>query len=155
MWSSRIVAILIAKLFRLHRSKGMTETADKICLNLFYDGAHTQVPDPKKNTYIAHEIVQMKPLHVKGTMYEEFLTQNQWVQQFFPNLSLPTYTHKGIIRLPIVSLFFDGVEFILKRFQLYVMHTQTREIVTDTQLWFFPDDFQDKLKKHIPMKKAR
>jgi hypothetical protein len=41
----------------------------------------------------------------------------------------------------------DVVEYILKKFQLFLINRhRTKEIITKSQLWFHPDDFEKKIK---------
>ena len=154
MWTSRFTAVSIAKLLRMHRSRNSTAMMNKVCLNLFYDGLNVKVPQHKQNTYIAHEIVQMRPLYARKGAYSLFMRENAWYRTFLPNVPLPVSAPVHDMRVPLLSLFMDGVEAILKRYQLWIMKTPTREILSDAQLWFFPNDFENKLKKKVEIKKV-
>jgi len=178
LWTGRLICLVVAQLFGLRRVPGQKNAKDKVCLNLFFDEKDMTVPAHKKNEYVAHEILQMKPLVVKDNAYERFLEANSWVRKIFPNARIEIFNLKFLIfnqyqmikfemfkslsNFKLISNFkpasrgefqtsnFLGnmVESIAKRVQLYFINRhKTSEIVTDSQLWFFPDDFEKKLFK--------
>ncbi|MBI4225790.1 hypothetical protein HY612_01635, partial [Candidatus Roizmanbacteria bacterium] len=142
-----------------------SEIKDKICLNLFFDESNLSVPDNKKTEYVAHEVLQMKALVQKDDIYLRFIDANRWVFDIFPNAPrvIPRseatrnlakrnnvfYAPFGrwishFVRNDRVSQWF---EILLKSFQLhFIRKHQTTEIVTDSQLWFHPEDFARKIK---------
>lgn len=148
MWFSRITAILIAKMLRIHRSKASTNYQDQICLNLFFDVTHLSVPDEKQNTYVAHEVLQMAPLFMRAGVYERFLYDNRWIKAFLPNAKLPSPDSKHNAGGGIFILLFP-LEYIAKIFQLIIMSPVRGERITQGQLWFFPDDFERTLRRKI------
>ncbi|MDO8609336.1 MAG: hypothetical protein Q7R95_02200, partial [bacterium] len=160
MWTARFFSILFAQLFGLRRKVGQTEVADKVCLNLFIDEQNLKVPKFKQTEYVAHEILQMKPIFEKNDVYIRFIKANKWVFDIFPNalMSLRATTRDvyPVIKLQgsnlntvtnkKINLFGKLLESILKHLQLFLINRhKTTEIITDTQLWFFPDDFEKKL----------
>ena len=150
IWLSRITAILLAKTFRIHRHKFTQRTQDTACLNLFFDARNMKVPTHKRNLYTAHEVIQMVPQVSKGNTYEMFLTENDWVYQYFPNMQKQSnQTEYSKYRIPIISTIVDRLELAAKAFQLSIMTKRTQEIITDTQLWFFPRDFEKTIKKKV------
>lgn len=162
LFAGRFIALLIAQATGIRR-KRVTYTQrpsrigsrDKVCLNLFFDESNLEVPDFKKNEYVAHEILQMKPLINKDQVYERFLEANRWVFEKFPNAlndyrrllaDFHGYPRKSVIN-PCKSLF-NLIEVVLKKFQLFFIHRhQTTEIITSSQLWFHPEDFELKIHK--------
>lgn len=148
IWTTRLVCLMIATLFSIKRSRLEKNVSDKVCLNLFFDEKNIEVPDFKRNYYIAHEIIQLKPLINKDYMYEIFLYRNRWVCDIFPNVKIKKIHQHSIsryapFRMAIIANF---IENFLKKIQLYLINKhKTKEIITDTQLWFFPEDFEDKL----------
>ncbi len=161
MWTARFVALLTAKILGIAR--GRTEKRgqydSKICLNLFFDGSNVRLPVKKRTLYGAHEVLQMKPVIDKSNAYSRFLRANLWVLKIFPNakgnrefqitnseqakqLSKRTVNAKST-RSNFLS---DCAESVLKKVQLSVIHRhQTTERITDTQLWFHPDDIEKRL----------
>ena len=138
---------------------------DKVCLNLFFDERNLKVPKFKRSEYVAHEVLQMKPIIDKDYSYGRFLEANRWVSVLFPNISWinsklktqnskPQFKNKNFKFLIVIFNFSflifnwlgDEIEAWLKIFQLaFINRHRTREIVTDTQLWFFPEDFEKKM----------
>ncbi len=149
VWTARFTLLCVASLLGLRRRRAEISPSGKVCLNLFFDGADLQVPEQKRNLYIAHEIAHMRPLYTKGAVYERFLKANEWVYGYLPNLSVararagtPTDLRTGIFA-PL-SL----AEPLFKKLQLFIIAKhRTNELVSNTQMWFYPDDFEKKLKK--------
>lgn len=148
MWVARLSAICVAKILGIHRKKGMKDTADTICLNLFFDGAHLEIPAHKRNLYTAHEIVQITPMVVRGGVYANFLYHNNWVKEYFPNSMVPQKPKKVMQSKP--SLFLRFLNMCARLMQTpKIFQTKTTEHISDEQLWFFPDDFQKKVENEI------
>ena len=76
LWTGRFIAVILTQILGLKRKRGAKKAKDKICLNLFFDESKLLVPDFKKTEYVAHEILQMKPLINKDRTYERFLRAN-------------------------------------------------------------------------------
>lgn len=158
MWTARFIAIVLSSVFRLRRSYKSNNYKDKLCFNLFFDESVLAIPDFKKNKYIAHEIVQMRPVVIKNAIYHQFLSKNIWVGSYFPNLNIKKHIQNNSKLLisrsfhskSRKSLLGDIFETLVRNIQLHFINRhKTREIVTDKQLWFFPQDFQKKIKKNI------
>lgn len=146
LWTARFLIILLAIILGIKRSRIEVDTKDKVCLNLFFDENNLEVPDFKKNYYVAHEILQMKPVFSKQNTYEDFLETNKWIIEIFPNFK-PKITKKHLSRRSFNRVG-NLVEKILKIIQLFFINkNKTTEIISETQLWFFPDDFEKKLPK--------
>lgn len=144
----------------------ITNYKNKLCLNLFFDEKELAVPEFKKTEYVAHEILQMKPLIIKGDVYQRFLVANNWVFDLFPNAILLNLKFKiqnsklqskiknfkffiVILRFAfcILNSIANKIEQILRKFQLYLINRhRTLEIITDFQLWFHPEDFGKRIK---------
>lgn len=168
LWTARFIAVFLAEAMRIRRKRCGPDIADKVCLNLFFDGADVEIPDVKKNEYVAHELIQMLPIYIRVTaynnVYRRFLSKNKWVFDFFPNIKLGSlcnnscfFVHKktklaffrcvsfkGCFILKPVA---DLLEFILKKIQLKIINRhRTAEFITNSQLWFFPEDVEKKLR---------
>ncbi|KKP60353.1 MAG: hypothetical protein UR56_C0025G0004 [Candidatus Roizmanbacteria bacterium GW2011_GWC2_34_23] len=126
---------------------------DKVCLNLFFDESNLKVPLFKQTEFVGHEVLQMKPIVVKGDVYERFLKENEWVYELFPNVKsqLEVIPAKAGIQAKItIFSISDKIEQLLKKFQLRLINKhKTTEIITSTQLWFHPDDFEKKIKHNL------
>jgi len=173
MWMARFFAYMIASLLGIRRKRNNPYVKDTVCLNLFFDGTDVNIPQKKQNSYIAHEITQMKPVIMRDESYSNFVMQNKWIYDIYPNARqyLLQYSQKNdvlernfgvvkkqlklrytVLRIVIVVIYyvlaFFGpiVEILLKYIQLFfILRHRTSERITETQLWFFPDDFEKKL----------
>lgn len=185
LWTARFLALFLAELLGIRRRRKAKKVKDRVCLNLFFAADDLSVPASKRNVYVGHEILQMKPLVNKDGIYDRFLAANSWVSHLFPNAKMPsskfkiqnsrlssptTQARRGqaklqfkiqsylknskllivILNLALLTfnLIADTIEQLLKAFQLLIIERhKTTEIVSDTQLWFHPVDFEDILKK--------
>lgn len=149
LWTARFITNIIAYLLGLKRKRLVQQAKDKVCLNLFFEHPYLTVPRYKKNEYVAHEILQVKPLVNKNHEYERFLRANKWVFRLFPNAKtiFLNYIKPSLKRIKYSrNSLGDLIEQILKAIQLArIMKYKTSEIVTSHQLWFFPDDFERKI----------
>lgn len=161
LWTGRLICLLLATFFG-RRTFNDQHSNDKLCLNLFFDSLKMEIRTKKRSFYVAHEVLQLKPLLNKDHTYERFLAANNWVFRLFPNAQAQsinrglTYNLLGIgkgarsAELPSshqkLHVFASLLENLLKKLQFYLINRhKTTEIITDTQLWFFPDDFETKI----------
>lgn len=163
IWTVRFLMILIAVLMGYKRRRAVAHDKDKVCMNLFFDERDLSIPLHKRNVYVGHEVLQMRPVIVRDDIYDRFLEANKWVYDFFPNAYLSSSRSRPSRRagvaissrwgLPrsvrsLAMTHTNVIEFILKHIQLFLINRhKTTELVTDTQLWFFPQDFEKKLRK--------
>jgi len=162
LFTGRFVAIILAKILGIHRFYNkryklhVTCYQDKVCLNLFFDESDLAVPDFKRDEYVAHEILQMKPIVNKDSVYERFLAANSWVFEIFPNAKEVVSIKYKVLSIKkkkslntcylILNTFFNKIEQSLKVFQLHLINRhRTTEIITSTQLWFHPNDFYKRI----------
>ncbi len=135
------------------------KVSSRVCLNLFFDESDLSVPDSKRSDYVGHEVLQMKPLIQKDNAYMMFIDANRWVFDIFPNAKKIVNSQLLIVnrnqnqsinnqQLTISNKLGLFLEQLFKSLQLHSIkkHTTT-EIITNTQLWFHPEDFAKKLKK--------
>lgn len=153
MWLSRLIAVCIAKAMNMHRSYGSVNVRNTMCLNLFFDARDYLVPYEKQNRYIAHEIAQMRPLYIRGGVYSNFLRKNHWYKHYLPNAQAQPCinTRSGSFGYahPRIFALFLPFELISKHIQMMYMKPRGAERITKNQLWFFPDDFELKIRKKI------
>lgn len=162
LWTGRIIAIITSILMHLKRPRNVTTAKNKVCLNLFFDRLHLAIPADKQTEYVGHEVLQLVPVINRNQTYELFLAQNRWIVGAFPNVSRTMNTYVTSSKIPQtqkttarknISLFTflgDVVEYIARSIQMQAIrrHTTT-ERISDTQLWFFPRDFEPRVKKHL------
>ena len=140
---------------------------DKICLNLFFDQKNLKIPKFKRSEFVAHEVLQMKPLIDRDGIYLRFIDANRWVFDIFPNAKSKVksqklkvqFKNKNFLLLSFIFDFLfltfkfmiDKVESVLKKLQLFSINKhKTSELITDSQLWFHPEDFEKKIKARLP-----
>ena len=159
LFTGRLIALVLAQILGLRRNRDSKKTtnyplptthyANKVCLNLFFDESNLKVPKFKQTEFVGHEVLQMKPLVVKDDIYNRFLGVNLWVYKLFPNAIVAVIPAKAGIqtKITLFMIIFNKVESFFKKFQLTSINRhRTTEIITSSQLWFHPDDFEKKMK---------
>ena len=164
LFTGRFLATIFAYIMRLKRGLNEHKAPNKVCLNLFFDEKNMAVPEFKQTEYVAHEILQMKPIINKNQTYEKFLEVNKWVFRLFPNgknkseirnpkseiiFKFKNFQNSNLFRVSnfVLRIFSNNwLENLLKNLQLKLInYHRTTEIITSTQLWFHPDDFEKKI----------
>lgn len=147
LWTGRFIATFLALVLGIKRPRHINRDRlsaahfkDKVCLNLFFDAGGLLIPKNKQTEYVAHEVLQMRPLVSKNQAYERFLAANNWVYRWFPNAR----PEKRLINTDTVPESSSSwMEWLAKKLQLVLINRhRTTEMINDTQLWFFPDDFE-------------
>jgi len=166
LFTGRFLATIFAYIMGLKRGLKQHKAPNKVCLNLFFDENNLKVFKFKQTEFVGHEVLQMKPIIVKDNIYKRFLEANRWVQDIFPNSSWimsKVKNQKSKIQVKSQNYFknfklltltsnfslltFNFIESILKNLQLTLInHHRTTELISNTQLWFHPDDFEKKIK---------
>lgn len=78
LWICRTLLILYKKIFLLNSHK-------YFCLNYFISENNLSIPD--KNLFTAVELLTLMPMY-NVRLYEEFLVENKWALDFFPNAEI-------------------------------------------------------------------
>ncbi len=156
LWLARIWAIVAAKILDVHRSRKDRHVSDKACLNMFFDEQDLIIPESKQNLYTAHEVVQMSYIDMREGAYyhRQFMQSNSWIRSYFANFNIPRkrkYTVSETTKKNLSMGIIGGVfEHLAKVVQKSIMSGHiTHEIITETQLWFFPKDFEKKIMKKV------
>jgi len=176
LWTGRLIAVLLAQILGIRRSRLLDGKKlvikDKICLNLFFDETNLKVSKRKQTVYVGHEILQMKLFVNKDMIYERFLDANRWIMKFFPNSNILraslrfggesrsiSYCNNRSRQARTVIRSFKSIipniignisESIMKKIQLWLIKKhQANEIITNNQLWFFPEDFEKKIRARL------
>jgi len=155
LWTARFWLVAITSLLGVRRKPHDQSFQDKLCLNLLFSEANLKIPSNKQNQYIGHEILQLLPVVNKNQAYEKLLKVNKWVGELFPNSEKKVKSYKLKFKSTnqsskVLETIGNRIEGILKRIQLtLIARHKTNEIITDTQLWFFPQDFEKKLAKYL------
>ncbi len=156
LWTGRFLAVVLAFLLGIKRKREEKKAPGKACLNLFFDEGDLEVPEAKQSEYVAFELLALKPLFDKG-VYEKFLQKNKaLIKRYFPNAEVKpgNETERLSRSWKLFTKLGDFLEFVLGRLQLFLINRhKTHELVTSTQLWFFPEDFEGKYKKLVSSSK--
>jgi len=144
IWTTRFFLVLLAKILRVHNKRG-------VCLNLFFEESDLTISSNKCNSYIAHELLQMKPLIDKGQIYHRFLVENRWIYQYFPNANKLKAESSRLKdeKLQVTSYKLqNNIDRLFKSIQLpIIQRNRTAFYISNTQLWLFKKDFEKKLKR--------
>ena len=144
IWTARFLTVLLLEILGQRRRPKSKQIKDKICLNLFLDEAHLQFEKNRQDLYIAHEILQMRPLAEKENIYQRFLETNVWVKDFLPNAFREKMgMHRQDLEVFLKKRRSKGIfiENVLASLQLwYMRRRQTTEQVKNGQFFFHPQD---------------
>lgn len=156
LWSGRFISLCLASMLGIRRGREERQVKNKVCLNLFFDERELKIPKQKHTLYVAHEVLQMKPLMDKENIFTRLLGANTWIFKMFPNSveiinsKVPPSSRSSGLRRGKQNLIGDFIETVLKKIQLHFINKhKTRERITDTQLWFFPEDFEEKITRKM------
>ena len=156
LWLTRLLIWLL--LFPQRRSPNATTPAnikDKICDNVYLEsnylnlspastdanrGEPASLLDPK-SFYLAHEILQAKPVFDSGGTYAVFLDQNRWTNKLFPfakpyNLIYTTYDSIGDKAISFVIYLPNLLAFIFQ--YLFMSRKITGESISFHRALFHP-----------------
>ncbi len=171
LWISRLLALGLLSLTGQRRkvSDGRRKIAGKLCLNILLE--EDQLEQKNKDIFVAHEILQMRPLWQRDGLYSRYLESNSWAFKFLPNWvgnsnaslrGMKRRSNLGQEAIPprllrsLWSLAMTGVEELAKWFQLRIMQKpKGRERIEDGALYFHPEDcrpqilseYQSRIKK--------
>ena len=144
MWTTRFLVVCIAKLLGIHTSTG-------VCLNLFFDERDLIIPATKRNSYIAHELIQMKPIVDKDFTHKRFFQSNPWITQYYPNIRIQLSPKTSRESQAAHNYFFSLITHIDRWFKLIqlpiIKRNETALFISPHQLWLFKYDFEKKLKR--------
>ena len=158
LWISRLLALGLLSLTGQRRKVGEKgrKIAGKMCLNILLE--EDRLEQNNKDIYLAHEVLQMRPLWHRGRVYEKYLRENRWVFKFIPNWIGPQIQNSKI-KMKNDNLkfkIFDQIEKLAKRFQLKIMSKpQGMERIEDGALYFHPHDIRPKILKLYKQKISR
>ena len=128
-------------------------------MNLFFSEDHLRIEKKLRTEYMAHEVLQMRPILDVNQTYRKFLRENDWILSFFPNVRLSRYLPSNSSTIRYVSknrvhsssvLFGNILEMILRKAQLlYMAHPKGEERIEIGQLWFHPRDYSRIVKSKV------
>lgn len=153
LWTTRLLVTLLVEITGMRRHPQEKNANNKICLNMFVDEDNLAVPKKEQDLFSAHEVVQMKPLFVRGNTYQKFLQENNWVEKYLPN----AYKKLALVesdkdtsevakqRFRLLGWWRNQVnkitDFFLKIIQLwYMRNRRTTEVIKEGVIRFHPQD---------------
>lgn len=150
VWMTRFFAILLVELLGKRRRPNDAQTSNKICLNMFIDEEHLEVPKKEQDIFSAHEVAQVKILWSREKVDQKFWKENSWITKYLPNFrnqgSSIKESKKTKRQIPW-TLNFDPLtlgEYMLKQVQLFYMkQRRTNEVIKDGYLRFHPNDARE------------
>jgi hypothetical protein len=96
VWITRLIVVLLLTVLSKRRPTGLeehssTKVSDKICDNLYLDENYLLINhsphNHARNFYLAHEILQARPLWSKNNFANRFFRANTWVKTYLPVIS--------------------------------------------------------------------
>jgi len=146
IWTTRFIVVILAKLIGIRGRNG-------VCLNLFFDESDLTITKMKQNSYIAHEILQVRPIIDKQNIYHALIGANRWIFNYFPNAIARVVNNdrcslqkKFTYHLQPINY---NLDMLFKLLQLPIIKkNKTGFRITDGQLWLFKRDFEKELKKN-------
>lgn len=157
LWISRLMVLGILSLTGQRRKVGDfgRKIAGKICINTLLE--ENRLEQNSKDIYLAHEVLQMRPLWYKDGIYEKYLQDNQWVFKYIPNWVGPQ-VQSAKFKVQSDNLKFKIIDYIeewTRWVQLKVMRKpQGMERVENGALYFHPNDIRPKILKLYKQKLA-
>ena len=133
LWTTRLKVTLTLHLKGTRRTPTSQNINNLICTNMYLDETSLAVPPNKRNLYTAHEVIQVKPIINNDSIYQQFLFQNSWVNNYLPNFKISEQTSP---KLPTSQ---NTIESLAYQLQLaYMKRKITREIISPHMAYFHP-----------------
>lgn len=167
IWVSRLLTIGLLSLVRQRRKRADKgrKIAGKLCLNILLE--EDKLEQKNKDIFVAHEVLQMKPLWQRDGIYSKYLEDNAWAMKFLPNwvgnitskYNVSSIMYSGGSKkshhtlYTILDTFVDFLENLAKWLQLRIMQEpQGMERIEQGALYFHPDDCRNKVLSEYKIK---
>ena len=164
LWISRLLALGLLSLIGQRRKVGDLgqKVTGKICINTLLE--EDRLEQGKKEIYLAHEVLQMRPLWFRDGIYSKYLEDNSWAFKYLPNwvsqYKVSSIKYKGVKKthytLYSIHHTLGGIlENLAKKFQLKIMKKpQGMERIEDGALYFHPQDCREEILAKFKLKIA-
>lgn len=148
MWTTRMLVTVAAELMGVRRHPQDRSVSGKVCLNMFMAEDDLEIPVSEQDLFAAHEVLQMKPVWVRGDAYVKFLDANRWSAYFLPNAWKKIWKDACTkARTPqpssynMVYILARLIEPFIKSLQLaYMKNKRTHEVIRSGMIRFHPHD---------------
>lgn len=150
IWIARVLILGVLEVLGKRRkaSDSKTKASGKACINLLLE--ENDLAQNNKNIYVAHEVLQMQVLWQRDKVYSKYLDDNNWVFKYLPNWIGSFGKEVRGKRLEVRGSFkvVDLIENLCRLLQLkYMSSPKGAEKVTNTALYFHPENYQEKVLK--------
>lgn len=136
LWITRLLATMIVTILRKKRAVKSELAPDTICMNMWM--TEDSLLLPKKNIFVAREVVQMKVIYDSCHTYASFLHANKWIYTYFPNN--PQVFNFKQKNFPSFSIFSLVNIFAYSIQRMYMKKKITSEVVDTNFAAFHPRD---------------
>jgi len=150
LWATRFFINLVFDLLGWRRKPEDKIVRNKACFNFFLDEDNLKFDKRERNLFIAHEILQMRPLRTRGDIYSRFIRQNDWVEKYLPVAYKKTveearkFKRENSFFALLARFLFVVVEKPLMSFQFFLMRKRkNKEKVGRGVVRFHPEDKKD------------
>jgi len=142
LWLTRLFVVPFISIIANRRHPQQKPPNNSICLNLWLSDKSLKVPKTEQNLYTAHEVAQIKKIWDRGDTYKKFLSSNNWLNKFLPNITIPKSnfsTNKS--NKSILYTLYNILNTISFRLQHWYMKPKiTREKVSLHAAFFHPNN---------------
>ncbi|MGH7204326.1 MAG: hypothetical protein ACREHC_07820 [Candidatus Levyibacteriota bacterium] len=153
LFFTRFSVLLRLQLLGRRRKRGQKYAPDMCCPNFLIDESSLAFPRENQDIYTAREIAQLVPIFERENMYQTFLSQNRWIEQFLPNVFKEKQSPHFRDTAAKKRFFLDFLEKTLRFIQVsYMKNAHTTEIITNTTLAFHPNDYRSKILAQLRLK---
>lgn len=140
LWISRLLTLGLLSLTGQRRKKvdSGKRIAGKLCVNILLE--EDKLEQKNKDIFVAHEVLQMRPLWYRAGIYSKFLEDNSWAFKFLPNWITESVTSSKYL-VSRENIFFNVFEKYAKWLQLRIMQKpQGMERIEEGAVYFHPGD---------------
>ncbi len=145
LWLTRICVTTLLELLHIRRKPEHQTSAtytNKICANLYLDETAIKLKSSQQNLYIAHEIIQAKPLWQRRQIHTHFLWINRWLSSFLPHSPLPYQKPHPLFpqtTFSFINSLIKPLENLAFWVQLkYMKNKHTSEVIEPQRAFFHP-----------------
>ncbi|KKS06754.1 hypothetical protein A3K01_04285 [candidate division WWE3 bacterium RIFOXYD1_FULL_43_17] len=136
VWLTRGFVATILKILKRHPE--FDGQPRSFCTNLFLDETKMAWEKERRNIFVATDIVMMQPVVDKSDTYLQFMKENSWVTEYFPNFKL-NYPSK--VRRKSSGILLNALEKIAKKSQMvYMKKKVTTEVLKSHIIHFNKND---------------
>ncbi len=136
VWLTRGFVASILKILKKHPE--YDGQPGSFCTNLFLDETKMAWDRDRRNIFVASDIVMMQPVVDRSDTYLQFMKENSWVSEYFPNFKI-SYPTK--VKRKSSGILLNALEKIAKRSQMvYMKKKVTTEVLKSHIIHFNKND---------------